>query len=258
VSQAPVQIFASAAATLLLLGGCAAAPASGTQARLLPPAPGQAAQSGPARSGERLAAVALNDGQLGDGQLGAIRGGFDAGPGAELRFSFQAATYVNGSPAQTVVMPTITLMGTVSGGGFVPSSATISPTIPAVLPAPGAGLPSAASPVAVLSAGTISRPNLGVPYGALGTPNFSWINLGSASPQGGSVTPSATTLGSGATSIVTTLGGGLTNVIGNTANGQLVQQVSRVDISTMGLGGLLQGVRSPALDNLRNTQFLPR
>jgi len=253
VSQAPVQLLACAAAALWLLGGCSAGPSTGTGTRLLLPESSVATQSGHSRSGERFAAVALDD-----GQLGAIRGGFDAGPGAELRFSFQAATYLNGSPAQTVVMPTITLMGTVSGGGFVPSSATSSPTTPIPLPAPGAGLPSTGSPVAVLSAGTISRPNLGVPFGAVGTPNFSWVNLGSASAQGGSVTPATASLGSGATSIVTTLGGGLTNVIGNTANGQLVQQVSRVDISTMGLSGVLQGVRSPVLDNLRNTQFLPR
>lgn len=249
--QAPVPLSVRAAA-LCLLGGCSAGPFAAMQT----PAPGPAL-SARSQSGQLLASAALDN-----GQLGAIRGGFDTGSGAELRFAFQEATYVNRNLVQTVVLPTITLAGNVTSGGFVPNTATTSAATPTPLPAPDAGLPSAGDvPITVLSAGATSRPNLSTPYVASGSrPSFSWINLDSGSTRTGSVTPMAASLGdAGATSIVTTLGGGgLSNIIGNTANGQLVQQVTRVDISTSGLSGLLQGARSPVLDNLRNLQTLPR
>jgi hypothetical protein len=55
--------------------------------------------------GERLASARLDDGRLGE-----VRGGLDAGSGMVLSFSFQEATYVNHSLAQTIVVPTVTIV----------------------------------------------------------------------------------------------------------------------------------------------------
>jgi hypothetical protein len=54
--------------------------------------------------GERLAAIALDD-----RQLGGIRGGLSTGSGLVVTFSFQEATYVNHNLVQSVVVPTITV-----------------------------------------------------------------------------------------------------------------------------------------------------
>ena len=159
----------------------------------------------PARSpvGNQFAGLALDN-----GQLGAIRGGFNLGAGAELRFAFQEATYVNQALVQTVVLPVVTLSG-VAGAGMVSS----------------------------LSA------NLGVIPAAPASPGF----------------PAALG-GTGTTSVFSTLGaGGLTSLIASTANGQLVQQVSRVEISLSGFKGLQQqGMQPSVLNLLRNIQALPR
>lgn len=54
-------------------------------------------------------------------------------------------------------------------------------------------------------------------------------------------------------------GAGLASLVLNTANGQLVQQVNRVDIMVSGLRGLpLPGLSSPVLDTLRSAQAIPR
>lgn len=217
-----------------------------------------AARSVPDDPSRHLTALAA----LGDGQLGSIRGGFDTGTGAELRFAFQQATYVNGNLAQSLVLPTITVAGNVTQGGFVPSSAATAEASSAPLPPPNAGQPTnAGAQVLFLTAGGTTQPNVSAPFVAVGRPSFSWVNLARGSDQAGIAVPTTATLGdTGATSILTTVGGGgLTNLVGNTANGQLVQQVTRLDLSANGLGGLLQaGVRSPVVDNLRSLSTLPR
>ena len=54
--------------------------------------------------GERLAAAALDDSQLGE-----IRGGMSTSSGLVVNFSFQEATYVNHNLAQSIVVPTMTV-----------------------------------------------------------------------------------------------------------------------------------------------------
>ena len=79
--------------------------------------------------GERLAAAALDDSQLGE-----IRGGLSTSSGLVVNFSFQEATYVNHNLAQSIVVPTMTVspgsatgvVGTVtaSGSALTPFVAT--------------------------------------------------------------------------------------------------------------------------------------
>ena len=79
--------------------------------------------------GERLAAAALDDSQLGE-----IRGGLSTSSGLVVNFSFQEATYVNRNLAQNIVVPTMTIspgsatgvVGTVtaSGSALTPFVAT--------------------------------------------------------------------------------------------------------------------------------------
>ena len=79
--------------------------------------------------GERLAAAALDDSQLGE-----IRGGMSTSSGLVVNFSFQEATYVNRNLAQNIVVPTMTIspgsatgvVGTVtaSGSALTPFVAT--------------------------------------------------------------------------------------------------------------------------------------
>jgi hypothetical protein len=63
-----------------------------------------AVQPANAAIGERLAATALDDSQLGE-----VRGGFSPGSGMVVNFSFQEATYVNHNLAQSIVVPTVTV-----------------------------------------------------------------------------------------------------------------------------------------------------
>jgi hypothetical protein len=81
-----------------------------------------AAQPANAAIGERLAATALDDSQLGE-----VRGGFSPGSGMVVNFSFQEATYVNHNLAQSVVVPTMTVSpgsataaATASGSALAP------------------------------------------------------------------------------------------------------------------------------------------
>jgi hypothetical protein len=69
--------------------------------------------------GERLAATALDD-----RQLGGIRGGLSTGSGLVVTFSFQEATYVNHNLVQSIVVPTITVApgaaATAAGSALAP------------------------------------------------------------------------------------------------------------------------------------------
>jgi hypothetical protein len=75
--------------------------------------------------GERLAAAALDDSQLGE-----IRGGLSTSSGLVVNFSFQEATYVNHNLAQSIVVPTIT----VSPGSATGAVATVAATGSALTP----------------------------------------------------------------------------------------------------------------------------
>ena len=157
--------------------------------------------------GERLASARLDDGRLSE-----VRGGLDAGPGMLLSFSFQEATYVNHNLAQTIVVPTVTI---------VPGTSTMAATS-------GLGNNSTV-PIAPISNSTlqtqVNSPAPGLPW---------LLNSG--------MTQIASALG----------GGGLTNVIGNSANNQLVQQVIAANIGITGLSQVLQsqGVASTVTNRL--------
>ena len=209
--MAPQRSPGTAALAALLLAGCAV-PRPATLQAQQPPAPPPDLQ--------QMAALSSSE-------LGGIRGGFDAGPGAELRFGFQQATYVNSNLVQTVMLPMVTLTGFLTAGGFAPATATLAAAVPAALPAPTASA-VAGSPVLAIQ----GNAGLGTGY---------------------------VTAGSGSASVVSMLGGGgLMNIVSNTANGQLVQQVTRIDLSTSGLSSLMQGARTPVLDAMRGLQSMPR
>ena len=157
--------------------------------------------------GERLASARLDDRRLGE-----VRGGLDAGSGMVLSFSFQEATYVNHSLAQTIVVPTVTI---------VPGTSMMAAT---------SGLSNNTTiPIAPISNSTVQTQ---VNSPALGMPSL--LN--------GGMTQIASALG----------GGGLTNVISNTANNQLVQQVTAANIGITGLSQALQsqGVASTVMNRL--------
>jgi hypothetical protein len=73
--------------------------------------------------GERLAAAALDD-----SQLGGIRGGLSTGSGLVVNFSFQEATYVNHDIAQSIIVPTMTISpGFTTGAAATASGAALAP-----------------------------------------------------------------------------------------------------------------------------------
>lgn len=157
--------------------------------------------------GERFASARLDDGGLSE-----VRGGLDAGSGMVLNFSFQEATYVNHNLAQTIVVPTVTI---------VPGTSTMAATS-------GLGNNSTV-PIAPISNSTLQTQ---VNSAAPGLPSL--LN--------GGMTQIASALG----------GGGLTNVISNSANNQLVQQVIAANIGITGLSQVLQsqGVASTVTNRL--------
>ena len=75
--------------------------------------------------GERFAAAALDDSQLGE-----IRGGLSTSSGLVVNFSFQEATYVNHNLAQSIVLPTMT----VSPGSATSAVATVAASGSALTP----------------------------------------------------------------------------------------------------------------------------
>jgi hypothetical protein len=157
--------------------------------------------------GERLASARLDDDRLSE-----VRGGLDAGSGMLLSFSFQEATYVNHSLAQTIVVPTVTIapgMSTMAAASGLSNNATI--------------------PIAPITNSTVQTQ---VNSAAPGLPSL--LN--------GGMTQIASALG----------GGGLTNVISNSANNQLVQQVIAANIGITGMSQALQsqGVASTVMNRL--------
>jgi hypothetical protein len=84
-----------------------------------------AVQPANAAIGERLAATAMDDSQLGE-----VRGGFSTGPGMVVNFSFQEATYVNHNLAQSIVVPTMTVSPGSATGTAVTATASGSALVP--------------------------------------------------------------------------------------------------------------------------------
>jgi len=192
-----------------------------------------------AELGRQLASVALNDAKLSD-----VRGGFDTGSGVTLNFAFQQATYVNHNLTESVVVPTLTIspgQGGVSAAGAGSISGAVHPGVsvgsliglgitgaPSTSGEPAAGISSAA----VVSAGGVQT-QVSVSTATL----QALVNSGMASVVG-------PVQGGGGN-------GGVSSTITNTANNQLIQQMTTVDIAVSGLSKLIQqGIPSTVMSRL--------
>lgn len=190
----------------------------------------QAAPGGADAAANREVSERLADAALDDGGLSEIRGGFELGSGVVLNFAFQQATFVNHNLTESVVVPTLTIspgQGTVSVAGGTPISAATRP---------------------VLSAGSLN--SLGIPGppaipGGGGISSATVVANGSIQTQVNVSVPTLQNLvNSGLASVIGTGSGtgngGVTSVIANTANNQLIQQMTTVDIGVSGLSKLIQ------------------
>ncbi|HEY6434456.1 MAG TPA: hypothetical protein VIZ17_20975 [Acetobacteraceae bacterium] len=191
---------------------------------------------------QRLTIASLSDNQLGD-----IRGGLDAGSGVELNFAFQQATLVDHNVVQNIVLPTLTVATNSAGNPAASVSSIPAGSI--------SGSNIAASPVSTASfagLGMAGAPSETV-ANTLGATTI--INNGQSLQISPGVSPG---VGSGVTSVISTLGGmGLTNIVRNTANNQLVQQVTTVNIGITGLQQLLQQtVPSSVMNQLNSVNAL--
>ena len=181
---------------------------------------------------------------LDDSQLGAVRGGVDLGSGVELNFAFQQATFVDHNLVQNVVIPTLTVSQSAGSNSAVSGiSETGDVQVPTFSAPSFAGLAMTGMPSAnvttVTSASTVTN-------------NGTTLQI--TSPGAGI----PTVVGNGAASVVTTLGGGgLTNIIANTANNQLVQQTTTINIGITGLQQLLQqAVPASVMNQINSTNAL--
>ena len=199
------------------------------------PNPVATGQGGNSESMKRELAVAVLD----DSQLGQVRGGIDSGSGVELNFAFQQSTVINNDVVQNVILPTITVAGngttasvagsTISdasrpaGSGFnAPSFLGTGRTAPADIAT------SAITPGMIVNNGQVLQTN----------------PLASSTPNGITVMSAFGTAG-------------LTNLVANTANNQLVQQMTTINVGVSGLQQLLQqGVPTSVIDQLNMTNAL--
>jgi hypothetical protein len=148
----------------------------------------------------QLAGAALEDAKLSD-----IRGGYDLSSGVTVNFAFQQATYVNHNLTENVVIPTLTI----SPGQGMASTAGLQQLTA------GAGINSGT----VVASGTVQTQ-----VGASNSTIQALVNGGMASVIG--------TSGAGK--------GGVTTTLANTANNQLIQQMTTIDIGVNGLSKLVQ------------------
>lgn len=235
-----------------LLGGCTdnAVNPAGSDAKAPVPAVAaeRASRQTPARQaaapaaasqelGQQLASVALDDTKLSD-----VRGGFDTGSGVTLNFAFQQATFVNHNLTESVVVPTLTIApgqggGSASGAGSMSGAAH--PNVSGSLVGLGiTGAPSTGAAAAGISSATV------VANGGVQTQ----VSVSTAALQA--------LVNSGMASVIGSVGsgggnGGVSSTITNTANNQLIQQMTTVDIGVTGLAKLLQqGIPSTVMSRL--------
>jgi hypothetical protein len=231
-------LAAFVAVAACLLGGCSdnaintagsIAGAAISAANADPPQPQPADKQTAAASGpeveKRLASLALDDANLSD-----VRGGFDAGSGVTLNFAFQQATFVNHNLTENVVVPTLTIA---PGQG---NSSTIGGVAGSVRPNVGVGslvgLGIAGAPSTIGNAGGINSATV-VANGAVQTQ----VSVSTAALQA--------LVNSGIASVIGPSSpggnnGGVSSTITNTANNQLIQQLTTVDIGVSGLSKLMQ------------------
>lgn len=137
---------------------------------------------------------------LDESSLSTVRGGYDLGSGVTVNFAFQQATYVNHNLTQSVVVPSLTISPGQAGG----------------LISSGGGLPPSVNSATVVANGTVQS-QVNVANSAL----QALVNSGMATIVGGS-------------------NGGVTTTLANTANNQLIQQMTTVDVGVTGLSKMLQ------------------
>jgi hypothetical protein len=159
----------------------------------------------------QLAGAALEDAKLSN-----IRGGYDLSSGVTVNFAFQQATYVDHNLTQNVVIPTLTI-------------------------SPGQG--------------TVSTANLQQLTGGAGINSSTIVANGTVQTQVSASNSMVQALvNSGMASVIGTSGagnGGATTTLANTANNQLIQQMTTIDIGVNGLSKLVQqSVPSTVLSRL--------
>lgn len=132
--------------------------------------------------------------------LSTVRGGYDLGAGVTVNFAFQQATYVDHNLAQNVVIPNLTISPGQAGG----------------LVASGNVMPPSISSATVVANGAVQ----------------SQVNVANSTLQA--------LANSGMATIVGGSNGGVTTTLANTANNQLIQQMTTVDIGVTGLSKMLQ------------------
>ncbi len=238
--------FAVIAASLL--GGCsdnayiaagpnaaAPAPVVGSDRASTPPTPAGQVPAGQVPAGQvaepvatsqelgqKLASAALDDAKLSD-----VRGGFDTSSGVSLNFAFQQATFVNHNLTESVVVPTLTI-SPVQGGVAVSGAGALSNGVH-----PGV---SVGSLVGLGITGSLTPGTAGV-----GINSATVVTNGGVQTQIGVSTAALQALvNSGLASVVGTGNGGITTTLANTANNQLIQQATTVDIGVSGLSKLIQ------------------
>jgi hypothetical protein len=234
-----------------LLGGCSDNTVSAVDSDARAPVPtasagrasrqpaAQQAAASPALSeevGRQLASVALNDAKLSD-----VRGGFDTGSGVTLNFAFQQATYVNHNLTENVVVPTLTISpglgGVAAAGAGAISGAGVSVGSLIGLGITGAPSTRGEAAAGISSAAVVSAGGVQTQVSVSTATLQALVNSGMASvigpAQGGSGN------------------GGVSSTITNTANNQLIQQMTTVDIGVSGLSKLIQqGIPSTVMSRL--------
>ncbi len=178
----------------------------------------------------QLASAALDDAKLSN-----VRGGYDSGSGVTLNFAFQQATFVNHNLTENVVIPTLTISpgqaGTAVAGG---AAAQLAGTVGSL----GAfgiagGLPST-STSGVSTATIVANNSVQTQVSVSNSTLQALVNSGLARVIGGGASA-----------------GGLTSVLANTANNQLIQQQTTIDIGVSGLSSMMhEGVASAVLGRL--------
>lgn len=158
MNQLSGSLAGAAALAALLLGGCsdsrmtAGVGMPAPAARPVTEAPAPAATrpmaeapaakpvaEAPAPAARTTLRQSIASAALDDSRLGEIRGGLNTGSGLVVNFSFQEATYINHSLAQSIVVPTVTVAPGSGGAG----SSTSSVTVGGLPPTTGSGMTQA-------------------------------------------------------------------------------------------------------------------
>lgn len=170
---------------------------------------------------------------LDNNQLSHIRGGFDM-PGVTINFAFSQTEYLGQSIVQSILVPVTTL----TSGLIKPVPISIVTDAAANIPTPGAAAPTVTQQSATPTLQMIPSTTQNISQPVISEKNTPTVIVQTVANQGN--TDFLTQLGSG----------GLTNIITNQANGQLIQEVSTVDIGITGLSmAILQGQSTAFVQN---------